>query len=108
MKQILSEFGKRVRELRKKKGLSQEALAQKAGLHYTYIGQVERGKKNPSLKSIEKIANALDTSLPHLFSFLEEKSPDDKLRNQIIDLLKDKDTSTLELLLKVTRAIVEK
>jgi len=44
-------------------------LAAKTGLHYTYIGQVERGKKNPSLKSIEKIANALNTSLPCLFLF---------------------------------------
>jgi len=108
MKQILEEFGKRIRELRKQKNLSQEDLAERAGLHYTYIGQVERGKKNPSLKSIEKIAKALDTSLPDLFLFLEKRAPKDSLKQQILDTIADMDTRTLKLILKVVKAIVEK
>ena len=83
-------------------------LAAKAGLHYTYIGQVERGKKNPSLKSIEKIAKALDTSLPDLFLFLEKTAPKDKLKRQILDTIADMDTRTLKLILRVVKAIVEK
>ena len=52
MADILKQFGKKVRELRKAQGLSQEELAEKADLHYTYIGGVERGERNLSLKSI--------------------------------------------------------
>ena len=56
---ILVRFGRRVRELRKKKGLSQEALALEAGLDRTYVGGVERGERNISLQNIEKLAKAL-------------------------------------------------
>jgi len=53
------QFGNRMRELRKEKGLSQEALADLAGMHRTYIGAIERGEQNVSLDNINKIAKAL-------------------------------------------------
>jgi transcriptional regulator with XRE-family HTH domain len=59
MDSILVRFGKRVRELRKKKGLSQETLALEAGLDGSYVGGVERGERNISLENIEKLASAL-------------------------------------------------
>lgn len=62
MTDILKLFGKRVRDIRKTQGLSQEELAERANLHNTYIGGVERGERNLSLKSIEKITCALKTS----------------------------------------------
>jgi len=65
--EILIKFGERVRELRKKEGLSQEELAHKANLHRTYIGMIERAEKNITLSNIAKIASALDTSLSKLF-----------------------------------------
>lgn len=61
--EILIFFGAKVRELRKTKGISQEELAFKAGLHRTYIGMIERAEKNITLKNIEKIANALDVKI---------------------------------------------
>jgi transcriptional regulator with XRE-family HTH domain len=51
--------GKRIRELRLKTGISQEALADEAGLHRTYMGSVERGERNMSLENIVRIAKAL-------------------------------------------------
>jgi transcriptional regulator with XRE-family HTH domain len=54
-------FGKVLRELRKQKGVSQEALAFESGYHPTYIGQLERGKKSPSLRAIMRLATALST-----------------------------------------------
>ncbi len=60
---ILINFGERVREIRKKKGLSQEELAHKADLHRTYIGMIERAEKNITLLNIKKIANALEVSI---------------------------------------------
>jgi transcriptional regulator with XRE-family HTH domain len=68
MSTVQKQFGKRVRELRKAKGLSQEELAFKAGIHRTYIGGIERGERNPSLKNIASIAKALGISPSELFA----------------------------------------
>jgi transcriptional regulator with XRE-family HTH domain len=59
MDSVLVRFGHRVRELRKKKGLSQEGLALESGLDRSYVGGVERGERNISLENIEKLARAL-------------------------------------------------
>ncbi len=60
---ILELFGHRVREERLRQGLSQETLAEKAGVHRTYIGMVERAEKNITLTNIEKIAKALGVEI---------------------------------------------
>ena len=61
--EICKRFGCRIRNLRVAQGMSQEVLAQKSGLHRTYIGGVERGERNISLINIEKIARALNLTL---------------------------------------------
>jgi transcriptional regulator with XRE-family HTH domain len=60
-------FGQNVRKNRTEKGLSQEALAEKADLDPTYISGIERGVRNPSLLSIVRIAKALGTDSGSLF-----------------------------------------
>ena len=60
-------FGRRVRTLRERAGLSQEALAAKAGIHRTYMGGVERGERNISLKNIVRLAAALGVHPRELF-----------------------------------------
>lgn len=62
-------FGERVRNLRKKKGLSQEAFALLCELDRTYIGGIERGERNVSLLNIAKIAMALEVAPKDLFRF---------------------------------------
>lgn len=69
MNSIEERFGDRVRILRQGKSLSQEELAYKAGVHRTYLGGIERGERNPSLKNIDAIAKALDLDLSELFKF---------------------------------------
>ncbi|HET8670427.1 MAG TPA: helix-turn-helix transcriptional regulator [Candidatus Saccharimonadales bacterium] len=66
-KTIRNKFGKQVRALRRAKGWSQEELADKAGLHRTYIGSVERGEQNVSIDNIAKLAKTLGVSLSFLF-----------------------------------------
>ena len=67
-KKILVQFGEKVRELRKEKGLSQEELSYKSDLHRTYIGMIERAEKNITLANIEKIAKGLNVDLKELFN----------------------------------------
>jgi transcriptional regulator with XRE-family HTH domain len=67
----LRAFGARVRRRRLELGLTQEALAERAGLHRTYIGMVERGDRNPTLGNQLRIARALQTDLGELVAGLE-------------------------------------
>lgn len=68
---LLVQFGARVRELRSKNGLSQEAFAHACRLDRTYVSGIERGVRNPSLRNISRIARALKVSLPKLFESVE-------------------------------------
>lgn len=73
MSKLAKIVGQRIRNYRIQKGLSQEKLAELSGCHPTYIGQIERGEKNATLESIEKISFALNVSLSKLFEKLGEK-----------------------------------
>jgi transcriptional regulator with XRE-family HTH domain len=64
---IKAAFGQRVRDIRVKKGLSQEGLAEMCELDRSYIGGVERGERNVSLLNIRKIADALGISPREFF-----------------------------------------
>ncbi len=72
MSEIARSIGKRIRNYRNNLGLSQEKLAELSGCHPTYIGQVERGEKNATLESVEKISSALNIPLSKLFEKLNE------------------------------------
>jgi transcriptional regulator with XRE-family HTH domain len=68
-KQILIRFGKRVREERESRDISQERLGQLAKVHRTYIGMIERAERNITLTNMEKIARALGMRLSDLIDF---------------------------------------
>jgi transcriptional regulator with XRE-family HTH domain len=73
--QLLSKsFGEVVRASRSALNLTQEALAERAGVHATYIGMVERGERNCSLDVASEIAKALDTPLSKLIEEAERKN----------------------------------
>ena len=63
---FLKDFGSRIAELRRKKGLTQEELANHVDLHRTYIGFIEQGKRNPSIGNVYRIAKVLKISLKEL------------------------------------------
>lgn len=71
---ILLAFGQRVQKLRKERNLSQEQLADLAGVHRTYIGMIERAEKNITLCNIERIADALKVNIKELFSLVSTKN----------------------------------
>lgn len=94
MSDIAKILGQRIRGYRNAKGLSQEKLAELSGCHPTYIGQIERGEKNATIESIEKISSALDLSLSTLFEKLGG-SADTDVRNIPLECYEFLSTKTL-------------
>ncbi|MDM8214532.1 helix-turn-helix transcriptional regulator, partial [Enterococcus hirae] len=64
---VIKRVSENIKSLRKEKKYSQEELAELSGLHRTYISQIERGVKNPTIKNLEKIACALDIDIIEFF-----------------------------------------
>lgn len=73
---VTAELGQRIRKYRKERKLTQEELSNKCKLHPTYIGQIERGEKNPSVESVYKICQALDIEITTLFEHLADFATD--------------------------------
>lgn len=74
MKDVLSRLGRRIRELRLQTGLTQEQLAERADLHPTYLGGIERGERNLSLNNLDKLAEAMQVPLHSLLDFQDEQN----------------------------------
>ena len=70
---VLAAFGAVVREVRLKRGYSQEAFAERANLHRTYVGGIERGERNLALVNIRRIAMALDVPMASLLAATEDR-----------------------------------
>lgn len=68
MHEVRQAFGRRLRALRLERGWSQEALAERANLHWTYVGGIERGERNPALENINHLARALGIPLAVFFA----------------------------------------
>lgn len=68
-KQILEKFGQKMQKVRQSKGITQEGLAAMLSMHRTYIGLIERGERNPTIRTLYKIARALKVSASELLPF---------------------------------------
>ncbi|MEC0180172.1 helix-turn-helix transcriptional regulator [Paenibacillus peoriae] len=104
MSELLELVGTRIRDIRKSKGLSQEALAEKAGFNSSYIGFVERAERNISLKNLEKIAKALNVSVNQLLTYVKENdelTEEDLSIKNILTLLRMREAKDTEMALKV-------
>ena len=71
---FLSGFGSHLRSLRTKAGMSQEELADKSGIHVTYLSSVERGLRNLSIRNVRRLAQALGVPTRQLFSFKDSST----------------------------------
>jgi transcriptional regulator with XRE-family HTH domain len=97
--------GNRIRELRKAKGWTQEQLAEAASLHYSYIGGVERGDRNISLETLEKIIAAFDVPAIEFFRF-EDETQRRKALDEHMALLSSKSAEEIAALTRVTREVI--
>jgi len=98
---IKGRFGTAIRTRRKLLGISQEELAGRAGLHRTYVADIERGARNLSLANIEKLARALGTTIPILFTSESDRHHSNGAGDEI--LLVEDDANDIELTLRAFR-----
>ena len=101
MSEISKLIGQRIRNYRTQQKLSQEKLAELSGCHPTYIGQVERGEKNATLESIEKIASALSIPLAQLFEKLGDGDVSDSIPLKCYEFLSAKTKTEQEHLYRI-------
>ena len=103
--------GNRIRSLRKARGMTQEGLAELAELHSSYIGGVERGERNMSLETVEKICRALDVQAYEVFHFeLEDVYHDLVDKRATVEALSSvllgRSVQEVTLILKITKEIL--
>ena len=98
-------LGKRIKELRKKKGLKQEQLAELVGLEPTSICNIENAYNYPTFQNLEKIAKALGVSLVEIFKFEHHKENEDLLE-EINETLKENPEKIKEIY-KITKSLCE-
>jgi transcriptional regulator with XRE-family HTH domain len=109
--EVKKALGLRVLALRKARGLSQAEMAKKCGLHWTYIGGVERGERNPTLTTLRRLAESLGVDLPPLLGRLEKgESPvlteRDKRRQEIVKWLQKGSEAAVALSFRVIQVII--
>ena len=93
---ITNIVGQRLRAYRLQRGMTQEELAEKADLHPTYIGQAERGEKNLTISSLEKILIALDISFSEFFEHYDPRPSHQDTASKCYDLISQKSDSEQE------------
>lgn len=98
-------LGRRIRSLRSKKGWTQQELGRRANINYKFIGEIERGKQNPSFNILSKIANTLEVELLELFRFDHEISDRNEIEKKISYILKGLPDDDLRELLLILRTI---
>ena len=108
MGEILKKFGKRVRSLRRTKNMTQERLAEAAGLSLQSIGEIERGRGNPTLINIERLATALNVDLMSLFDLGDAGLPRKLVQQEVTNLLAHGDEDQIRAVLTVARIMIPK
>ena len=98
-------LGRRVRELRKKRGLTQERLAEKATVDVKYLGSIERGTENPTIGTLEKLASALSVKVRQILDFEHEVQGKRLLRRRINQVLDKCDEKELQTILRLVSMI---
>lgn len=107
MDNISQKLGKRIRSIRISSGISQEELAFMSGISAAHLGQIERGLKAPTILTIDKIAKALNITLPILFSFDVINTPNISPElNKINSYLSNLTDDELNDILKIIKAIM--
>lgn len=98
-------IGERIQEIRKKRKLSQEQVAERADISPNYLSRIECGKENPTLDMLIKLARALGTEMWEIFDFAHEVGLKE-MKETMNKLLKESEEEKLRLAIKILRAVV--
>ena len=105
MSEFLTKVGERIRTIRKTRGFTQETLAERTGLQSTYISDVERGDRNISLETLEKIIEALEIEAFDLFEFQKKNERKEEVLQTLHILLANKSTQEVEAIYNIVNEI---
>ena len=103
---VIEKLGLRIRELRKKNGLTQDALAENSGITGKYMGMVERGEVNVSVKVLESLSEELGVKVTDLFDF-EYKLTTEEQRKELLRMIERASDSELKLLFKIANSLLK-
>ncbi|OLN25496.1 transcriptional regulator, XRE family [Desulfovibrio sp. DV] len=98
-------FGKKIKSIRRARDITQEKLADLSGLSLQYIGEIERGRRNPSLTSIEQLSKALDIPMAELFSLEEFRLSMEELRTILARQIESADEDRLRIFFSMAQVI---
>jgi len=98
-------IGSRIKEIRTKKGFTQEQLAEKIDISPKYLSSIERGKENPTLNTLIKLSESLDVNLNDIFYQIEIEDPAER-KSLIISLLDQANDEQLKLAFRILSAII--
>lgn len=83
MSELRTLVGKRIQSFRRQLDLTQDQLAERAGISLKHLGEIERGRGNPTLTSLENLAAALNVSIVQLFGYESERLSPEQIREEI-------------------------
>jgi len=106
MSDITKIIGERLRIYRNRAGINQEKLAEKAGIHPTYVGQLERGEKSATLETVAKIARALDLPFEVLFESIIEGNTNNSIAQECYELINSQTEKEQQAILEIIKAVI--
>jgi transcriptional regulator with XRE-family HTH domain len=108
MANVSEQLAARIKELRQRAGLTQEALALKAYMHVSFLSEIERGLKKPSIESLDKLLTALGMSFQEFFNFEIEVSElrESPALNKLTVELKNRSEREIELIYEIAKSIL--
>ena len=107
MSELSKSIGGKIRQHRKQLGLTQEVLAEESGLHHTYIGQLERGEKNATMDSLQKVVTALGIGYNDLFESLLSNNRDPGIADDCYRLISTLSPAEQKVILDIIGKTIE-
>ena len=99
-------IGARIKEIRTKKGFTQEQLSERMEINPKYLSSIERGKENPTLNALIRLSESLNVDLGEIFSFIQVEDPVVS-KSMIISLLDEADREQLKLFFKLISVVIK-
>ena len=105
MEDIRKLIGAQIRKLRKERGMSQEELGYRSGLHYTHIGAIERGEKNWSIDTLIKVAKGLNVIIVELFPTFPSSPDSENLKESLLEGINASSPEVMKIVIDLLKGL---